>query len=368
VLKRVGAMSRRSVDLNGSSATARDKIRDAMLQRMRGISMAGQGYARIALLTLLAATAVTSTACAEIVRDKFNSGAFDPAIWAPCPRVENTLAVVNDPSLGVNVAKLTVRPYPNMPMFGLALKQRNCLGENPSNEKAERAEIWEANGVRLQFGADVWYGFTMLIDGVVSPQESRLIIGQWKGPNDNSPMIAQRFTRRIFTITIEQPNHAPDRDPKDTQCRIIVAHDANLPPGGGGDLPHDLRLLSIADRTDGADLYVGSVGHDADEIVHQATSCMTDVTIEPHNLLPDAFGQWVRMVYHLKIAGDDNGLLEVWANGQPIVTVRGRIGFPGSTRKTQYFKFGPYRNQDKLPEIYSMLRDYARGPRRQDVE
>jgi hypothetical protein len=53
----------------------------------------------------------------------------------------------------------------------------------------------------------------------------------------------------------------------------------------------------------------------------------------------------------------------------PIVTVRGQIGFPGrGWNDKQYFKFGPYRNQNQLPAIYAQLSRYARGPSKQDVQ
>jgi polysaccharide lyase-like protein len=326
--------------------------------------------AKAALLVVAAVAAgLPHSSAAQVIRDDFNGRGFDRMIWAPCPRSENELSIVRDPALERAVARLTVRPRQPVLVLGLSVLSRNCRGEDPFDDGAERAEIWEAPGVRLSFGADVWYGFDMYIDGAVSPREDRLVVGQWKGPRDDSPMVAQRFDGRVFTITIEQPNRAPDHDPRDTQCRILVAHDANLPRHAETDLPHGELLFETAGTEDGPELVIASVGHDARGNIHGGQSCRTGVSVEPHNLLPDVFGTWVRMVYHLKIAGDEHGLLEVWANGVPIVTVRGQIGFPGrGWNDKQYFKFGPYRNQNQLPAIYAQLSRYARGPSKQDVQ
>ena len=50
-----------------------------------------------------------------------------------------------------------------------------------------------------------------------------------------------------------------------------------------------------------------------------------------------------------RIKGDRNGkgVVEVWANGQKIVKVTGKIGNDDVAGSTQYFKFGHYRNIDK---------------------
>ena len=305
---------------------------------------------------------------AQVIRDNFDSGTFDKTIWALCNRKENEFAIVKDADAGFFAAKMTIRPYPEMMLFGLVERSRNCIGEKPFDDKSERAEIWEADAVRLRFGADIWYGFTMFIDGSVSPEESRLVIGQWKGPNDDSPMIAQRFQAHVFSITIEQRNNAPGHDKDDTQCRIVVAHDAKFPLAQQGDRPDFFALFEKENKGGPIGLFVGSLGHDRAETVHTPLPCRTDIAIEPHNDLPDPFGRWTRMIYHFRVAGDANGYLDIWADDVPIVTVRGRIGFPGSSNDIQYFKFGPYRDRAHLNGIYAMLARYARGPRKEDVQ
>jgi hypothetical protein len=181
-------------------------------------------------------------------------------------------------------------------------------------------------------------------------------------------MIAQRFQAHVFGITIEQRNDAPGHDKDDTQCRIVVAHDAEFPAEQQGDKPHFLALFERRNKAGPVDLFVGSLGHDRAETVHTPQPCRTDITIEPHNDLPNPFGRWTTMIYHFRIVGDANGYLDIWADDVPIVTVRGRIGFPGNPNDTQYFKFGPYRDRAHLNSIYATLARYARGPRRKDVQ
>jgi hypothetical protein len=63
----------------------------------------------------------------------------------------------------------------------------------------------------------------------------------------------------------------------------------------------------------------------------------------------------------------EKGALEVWANGQPIVRVTGRIGYRTGPKAYQYFKFGPYRDPEPY-STYSMISNYRRGPPRASVE
>ena len=175
-------------------------------------------------------------------------------------------------------------------------------------------------------------------------------------------MIAQRFTHHRFTITVEQDNDASGGDPRDAQCRIYIAHDEHLPAGGDEDQPYHLRSQS------GTDIFADSVAHDLDEVVHTPNrSCARDIEIERYNNLPDVFGQWTKMLYHIKATTDSTGILEVWANGKPIVSVRGRFGLRANRGSAQRFKFGPYRNRPGTNDIYAMMGQYTRALRKEDI-
>jgi hypothetical protein len=195
----------------------------------------------------------------------------------------------------------------------------------------ERAELWEADSTHLKFGTEVWYRFSMYIDPAIPRSDgNRLVIGEWKEDGGHSPMVAQRFVNRHFTITIEQDNDAPARMKDDDDCRILVAHDEGLP------------------ATD-------------------SNSCAIEIKIRSFHNLPNVFGRWTVMMYHLKASVAGDGILEVWANGLPIVSVSGRIGFRDHCTDKQYFKFGPYRDHVAY-STYAMLAKFARGPTRADVD
>lgn len=241
----------------------------------------------------------------------------------------------------------------------------------------ERAELWEADSLVLPFGTEVWYRFSMFIDPAIPANAGRLVIGQWKqadAPGGNSPVIAQRFNGRVFSITIEQDNDSPGHNPSDTQCRVFVAVDRNSLRPPGLSEAHALLSPRPGDALAPGDL--PSVGHDDLDVSHGPTErvdgvevpkpCKQDLEVETFGFLPDAFGHWVTMLYHIHLAGPTS-LVEIWADGQKIAKASGRIGSRAGTGGSQYFKFGPYRDHETFP-TFARLARYARGFRREDVE
>jgi len=203
--------------------------------------------------------------------------------------------------------------------------------------------------------------------------EDRLVIGQWKESGNHGPMLAQRFNGRHFTVTIEQKNEAAGRDPADTECRIYIAHDASFDPASGGDLPHP-KLMFVSGGSKLRRPSTLSFEHDPNDVIHDRRAveldevhlCARDVHVDTHGNLPDLWGRWTRMLYHIRATADSTGLIEVWADDQPITTVTGRIGFDEGPAARQYFKFGPYRNHPEY-DSYAMLARYTRALHREDI-
>jgi hypothetical protein len=278
---------------------------------------------------------------------------------------------------------MTVHPRVDVSVFALAFRHPGCKnggGVFEPEKDDERAELWEADAVTLPSGTDVWYRFSFMVDPALPATAGRLVIGQWKQTNiaagDRSPVIAQRFNGRVFAITIEQDNTAPNYAAADTQCRIWIAADVNASRSPGASEAHGLGLLGAQDTPQaGASSALPSLAHDELEVSHGASPtpgaqakpapCAQDVAIARHNPLPDPFGRWVEMIYHIHLNGR-SGLLDVWADGQPIVTVQGRIGFRTDGGGRQYFKFGPYRNHQSY-STFARLAHYARGFSREDI-
>jgi hypothetical protein len=189
---------------------------------------------------------------------------------------------------------------------------RDCGG------RCQRNEIRIANRLRLRFGEEAWYGFSFRIAGDISEQGSkRWIIGQWKQDGDGSPFLAQRYDNGVFHITVQ-----------DNDCRIIVAQ-ANGHPEGKQAHRHDPAYSAMAYLSDPR-LY----------------DCKSDVRVE-HGpvlpVLPDPREEWVDMLYRVRGGRGGQGLIEIWANGDFIVRVRGSIGYDDADGPTQYFKIGHYR-------------------------
>lgn len=233
----------------------------------------------------------------------------EPAHWAlrPCFRPENAITADTTSISGQFSARLEARPLAKELMT--ALGNATCLNSDEPDavygpNGHERAELWEPKERRLDAAAEAWYGFSMRIDGPVVDQEPRLVIGQWKQEGDRSPILAQRFTGRNFHITVEQD------DTRDKNCRILIASQRGMDPP----LPlcrKDVEFL------DGA--------------------------ADAPRTLPDPFQDcWNDMVYHVDKLGTSQALVEIWVNGEKIVAVKGRIGYPTGGRR--YFKFGPYRD------------------------
>lgn len=329
-------------------------------------------------VALTGTVALAGAVSAQVIRDDFKGATISSGNWLFCERDENEARIVQPPGAPFRALELTVRPRVDVAAFGIIFRHRGCRnggGPFEPEKNDERSELWEADAVTLPYGTEVWYRFSFMLDPTTPPTVGRMVVGQWKQSNSatgDSPVLAQRFNGRSFAITIEQDNMSPDRPPADSQCRIWIAASGNGARAPGGSEAHRLGLL--AGTATSAEL--PSVGHDEFDISHEPRPpgdaaagpqpCAQDVTVTRHNPLPDPFGTWVEMRYHIRL-DHGAGLVEVWANGQPIATVAGRIGFRANGPGRQYFKFGPYR----APEAYATfarIARYARGFSREDVD
>ncbi|MDI5929286.1 heparin lyase I family protein [Rhizobium leguminosarum] len=263
-------------------------------------------------------------------------------------------------------------------------------------DDCQRAELRTTKKTWPVFGDEVWYGFSFKITGdVPSTGSARSVIGQWKGPGDGSPMIAQRFDNGVFHITVQ-----------DNNVRRVVARaegdpDASLSAQALlGNLHRDERTVNAINSLQSLDLFtktqpdlsqqffkqnlMDSLGPEAQPSDSQQLSqalglgdpalvgqfsalsfvaepgkyigrADIDIETEDNRSLPDPRKDWVDMVYRIKPGRTDNeygprrpGEIDIWANGQKIVSVRGNIGATLRTNDPRplvgpYFKFGTYR-------------------------
>ena len=286
-----------------------------------------------ALLTMAAPAAAAG------LSDGFEGGRIMPNVWSPCLRPEGYFFMDDKVARsGRYSAGMALFATPDLPPAIEPATESHprsgCLDPMPTMEfdpgHDQRAELWLRPTAPK--GTDLWYGFSFRIDEPPSPDADgrRFLVGQWKQAGMYSPILGQRFRNRKFYLTVEQDGPA-----RYQQCRVLVAWEDGY---DFADFPPQRAFLH-----DGFDADGKALPPDYE------TDCRRDLTIDRKASLPSPYGAWVDMVVHTRIAARPDDIIEVWANGQPIVTVRGPLGYRDSGR--QYFKIGPYRDPSATPVV-----------------
>ena len=255
----------------------------------------------------------------------------------------------------------------------------------PTNKKKtlHKHELRIANHRRCNFGDETWYSFSFRIEGKYPLEGStRWVIGQWKEDTCMSPFLAQRYDNGVFHITIQSndtrmliacapgnPNRfelagkdstaAGTTNTKPNPCHDIGQLQVNNTSG-----TLDYQPLIEAIRNQQIDLFPFVADPDTYRNSKQ-------VIIEPSEtpILPNPGDGWVDMRYRIRGGRNGNGIIEVWANDIPIVTVTGKIGNDIFTGPTQYFKVGHYRDIDEEFEDSTLYFDrFKRGTTRNQVD
>ena len=280
------------------------------------------------------------------------------------------------------------------------------VGDSCDHE-CQRAEVRTAKQIWPRFGDEVWFAFSFRVDGDVPLTGSaRSVIGQWKGPGDYSPMIAQRFDNGVFHITVQDnevrrvvasASGDPDKvlqaqrhlgtldrdDPRTSNAVRSLSHEnfGGRPGKSSGDRKDsnvgEMQSQSpeLEDNRLASDLEAMSFVADPERYLGPAE---IDIFPEKEAELPDPRKGWVDMLYRVKPGRTDNevgprekGELEIWANGNKIALVRGNIG---ATLKKDaalellgpYFKFGVYRL--RVPgEFRLQFDEFSQASKKDDI-
>jgi len=159
----------------------------------------------------------------------------------------------------------------------------------------------------------------------------RVTLGPDWGP---SPFLAQRFDDGVLHVTVQ-----------DEHCRCLVA----AAPSKGNPAWEDGAPARCASTEPGP---------------NDGKVCTPSLRVEygPRPDLPTVRGMWVEMTYHVQAGRSGDARIEVFADGQFIVRVTGRIGYepgrdPNKPART-YFKVGHYR--DYQPHEHVMDIDRVR--------
>jgi len=269
------------------------------------------------------------------------------------------------------------------------------------NVPCQRAEVRLHGNFRPVYGEVFWHGFAFKVSGDIPNYGSlRTIVGQWKAPFDNSPILAHRFDNGVHHISTQDgptrkiiASAAGDYD-RIKQFEDAITTIACEPRYG---VPALKRLEAARARTrrgapmdeetkqlttslvrelplgeDAAKLFEEfSFIHDLEEFAQQP-----DIEIEcgTDPVLPDPKTDWVYIEIKMKAGRTDNvvgpkdpGFIEIYANGKHVATARGNLGGqhtrepPGGPQ--MYYKFGIYRDVSSDPIKLHMDNWYS-GPRR----
>jgi hypothetical protein len=311
-----------------------------------------------ALAAIAVAVLCAGSASAQSLKDDFDKGSLDPAKWTKKQITDAQIALVPDSRCGLSAVQITAREGDGGLQCGKA---------------CQRAEIRTAKSSWPSFGEEVWYRFSFRIGGYIPTVGSaRTVIGQWKAPGDDSPMLAQRFDNGVFHITVQDnDNRRVVASAEGNYDDVPMVEASATKPGDKREKAMDLAL-AFQSTDEGyfaqSSEIAKSVGLADPKLVSDSSSlayifdparylggAQIEVIPEKDAVLPDPRKGWVDMVYRIKPGRNDNergprrkGEIDIWANGKKIVSVRGNIG---ATQKRDddselvgpYFKFGIYR-------------------------
>ncbi|MFV2054245.1 polysaccharide lyase [Aliiroseovarius sp. YM-037] len=233
----------------------------------------------------------------------------------------------------------------------------NC--EATDTSCSERAEIWEKTPLRVPYERGVWYGFSVKFDDPIPVDDNRYVIAQWKreiGPEavgDFSPYLAFRVNEGRLFITVET-NYYPAAKPPEGDVSVQCSE---------GQTPAWLRP-----ETNQMRLLVATDSEWTPRVDGRFNACTDKTAITPRgNALPLPSSGWIDFAVFSKPGPNGGGQLEIFANGDWIVTVRGYIGHNDhGLGENQYFKFGPYRSGSHA-DWALFYDDFIRSERCEDV-
>jgi hypothetical protein len=361
------------------------------------------------LLVLICTFVMVGTVSAARMQDGFEKPTLSTKKWFQRDIENYQIDHSSDRRCGKKSIMVTIRADD---------RDYNCTNKKV---KCQRAEARNQVAFRHTVFEEEWYGFSFKLVSRPLYQPKRMVIGQWKQPKDDSPVIAQRFTNGVFHITTE-----------DKEQRIFLAsstgHPVLIPRLSKFFSEFDLEkegnfekfqtLVNLSALEKRSELLRGALNlekplqHESPDISSFETEELdkifdwqNDVDLKlvreldflddlrkyfgessvefdtVGNKLPvPSTGAWVDMVYRFKPGRTDNdgvhaprrkGEIEIFADGDWIGMYTGNFGYPITGKPKSnliYFKFGAYRDADNEVEFQFLFDEYKQGKTRQDVE
>lgn len=244
---------------------------------------------------------------------------------------------------GAGALKLSIKPL--------------CPSE--SDGCSERAEVWEKTELRVPYDQGVWYGFAVKFGEPIPQDDHRYLIAQWKreidpgADGDFSPFLALRLRNGKLFATVET-NYLAPAQVEDASTATDCA--AGTVPVWFRPETNQMRALVATD-----DAWTPADG----QLFSGCTSALQ--VVDHGNKLPRPDSGWIDFAIYTLPGPDGSGRVEIFANGKPVVTVKGHIGHADmGLGENQYFKFGPYRAAHTT-EWTLYYDDFRRSPHCGDV-
>lgn len=225
---------------------------------------------------------------------------------------------------------------------------RRALAAGEENLCIQRQELRFQKPYQHQADKPYRYSFRFRMPAIIEDRTNsiRWVTAQWKqeplsdsyesqfgkgeGP---SPFLAQRFDDGVLHVTVQ-----------DEHCRCKVASAPN--PDGSTDVWRDGPAQYC--------VWTKPAG--------EGRPCQADLQVKygANPVLPSALGQWVEMSYRVEAGRSGNAIIEVYADGQFIVRVTGKIGYEPNPRKPSLTKFKVGHYRDYMPFVHAMEIDWLR--------
>jgi hypothetical protein len=244
----------------------------------------------------------------------------------------------------------------------------------PSDNVNDRCELREA---KLPFGTEVWYRFSIRVPNTFPERQLRFVAAQFKLPYDvsesGSPAFALRIDNRHWLATIENLYEPKDKmygryvtDPINGDCGLhaVPALDHHNFDQLRGDTQFQVRAVFAADAE----------GIPPHAKIMEFTMCTTGSEIHKHAALPPVDDKWTDIIFHFSPSGakDIDGLFKLFVNEKLVAQAWGEFGYADKkVAQDQYFKIGPYRNNDPAwgpDEAAIEVRNVRRGSTAADVD
>ena len=225
---------------------------------------------------------------------------------------------------------------------------RRALVAGEENLCIQRQELRFQKAYQHQADQPYRYSFRFRMPATIEDRTNsiRWVIAQWKqeplsdsyesqfgrgeGP---SPFLAQRFDDGVLHVTVQ-----------DEHCRCRVASAPK--PDGSTDVWRDgpAQYCVWTKPTD------------------EGRPCQADLQVKygANPILPSALGQWVEMSYRVEAGRSGKAVIEVYADGQFIVRVTGKIGYETDSDKPSLTKFKVGHYRDYMPFVHAMEIDWLR--------